>query len=104
MVSIYTLSCVSGGTIGPAASPALGLSEKMPRRSVAIHCGVQTVAGLCAGLTFAAMRYQVVDVAPKFYGLAIGFVVIAGGYCAGPLLGGAFKPAVALGLDLSSAG
>merc|ERR1719473_422385 len=40
----------------------------------------------------------------QFYGLAIGFVVIAGGYGAGAISGGAFNPAVALGLDVSSAG
>jgi aquaporin Z len=40
----------------------------------------------------------------QFYGLAIGFVVIAGGYGAGHISGGAFNPAVALGVDVSSAG
>merc|ERR1719163_976760 len=40
----------------------------------------------------------------QFYGLAIGFVVVAGGYGAGHISGGAFNPAVALGVDVSSAG
>jgi len=40
----------------------------------------------------------------QFYGLAIGFVVIAGGYAVGDISGGAFNPAVALGIDISSAG
>merc|ERR1719238_707667 len=40
----------------------------------------------------------------QFYGLAIGFVIIAGGYAAGNVSGGAFNPAVALGIDVSSAG
>jgi len=40
----------------------------------------------------------------QFYGLAIGFVIIAGGYAAGGISGGAFNPAVALGIDVSSAG
>merc|ERR1719231_2054542 len=40
----------------------------------------------------------------QFYGLAIGFVIIAGAYGAGAISGGAFNPAVALGLDVSSAG
>jgi len=39
----------------------------------------------------------------QFYGLAIGFVIVAGGYGAGHISGGAFNPAVALGIDLSSA-
>jgi len=38
----------------------------------------------------------------QFYGLAIGFVVIAGGYGAGHLSGGAFNPAVAIGVDTGS--
>jgi len=40
----------------------------------------------------------------QFFGLAIGFVIIAGGYAAGGISGGAFNPAVALGIDVSSAG
>jgi len=38
----------------------------------------------------------------QFYGLAIGFVIIAGGYGAGAVSGGAFNPAVAIGIDSSS--
>jgi len=38
----------------------------------------------------------------QFYGLAIGFVVVAGGYGAGHISGGCFNPAVAWGIDLSS--
>lgn len=38
----------------------------------------------------------------QFYGLAIGFVIIAGGYGAGRVSGGAFNPAVAIGIDASS--
>jgi len=34
-----------------------------------------------------------------YYGIAIGFVVIAGGYGGGPVSGGAFNPAVALGVN-----
>merc|ERR1719337_743529 len=40
----------------------------------------------------------------QYYGLAIGFVIVAGGYAAGGISGGAFNPAVALGIDISSAG
>eukprot|EP00747_Dinoflagellata_sp_TGD_P092082 gnl/TRDRNA2_/TRDRNA2_165282_c3_seq5.p1 gnl/TRDRNA2_/TRDRNA2_165282_c3~~gnl/TRDRNA2_/TRDRNA2_165282_c3_seq5.p1 ORF type:complete len:451 (+),score=78.09 gnl/TRDRNA2_/TRDRNA2_165282_c3_seq5:78-1430(+) len=39
----------------------------------------------------------------QFYGLAIGFVIIAGGYGAGHISGGCFNPAVAFGIDVSSA-
>eukprot|EP00933_Yihiella_yeosuensis_P054683 TRINITY_DN531_c0_g1_i2.p1 TRINITY_DN531_c0_g1~~TRINITY_DN531_c0_g1_i2.p1 ORF type:complete len:478 (-),score=102.35 TRINITY_DN531_c0_g1_i2:203-1567(-) len=40
----------------------------------------------------------------QYYGLAIGFVIIAGAYGAGAISGGCFNPAVALGIDVSSAG
>jgi len=38
----------------------------------------------------------------QFYGLAIGFVIVAGGYGAGMISGGCFNPAVAMGIDASS--
>lgn len=38
----------------------------------------------------------------QYYGLAIGSVIIAGGYAVGNISGGAFNPAVALGIDLAS--
>jgi aquaporin Z len=38
-----------------------------------------------------------------YYGLAIGFVIVAGAYGAGAISGGCFNPAVALGIDVSSA-
>merc|ERR1719393_466960 len=38
----------------------------------------------------------------EFYGLAIGFVIVAGGYAAGGISGGAFNPAVAFGIEVSS--
>ena len=41
--------------------------------------------------------------ASRFYDLAIGFAIVAGGYGAGAISGGCFNPAVALGLDISSA-
>merc|ERR1719311_805303 len=65
MVSIYALGGVSGGNFNPAVSLTLGLSEKMPWKEVAIYCVVQIAAGICAGLSFAAMLWKVVNVAPK---------------------------------------
>merc|ERR1719258_184637 len=40
----------------------------------------------------------------EYYGLAIGFVVVAGAYGAGVVSGGCFNPAVAIGIDTSSVG
>jgi len=38
----------------------------------------------------------------QYFGLAIGFVIVAGGIAGGSISGGAFNPAVALGIDFSS--
>jgi len=40
----------------------------------------------------------------QWYGLSIGFVIVAGAYGAGVVSGGCFNPAVAIGIDTSSAG
>jgi len=40
----------------------------------------------------------------EYYGLAIGFVIVAGGYAGGGVSGGAFNPAVAFGIDTASLG
>merc|ERR1719178_613046 len=39
----------------------------------------------------------------QFYGLAIGFVIVAGAYSGGAVSMGCFNPAVAFGIDVSSA-
>jgi glycerol uptake facilitator-like aquaporin len=39
---------------------------------------------------------------PPFFGIAIGFVIIAGGYGGGTVSGGCFNPAVALGVNFMS--
>lgn len=39
----------------------------------------------------------------QFYGLAIGFVIVAGAYGPGAVSGGCFNPAVAIGIDVVSA-
>jgi aquaporin Z len=38
----------------------------------------------------------------QFYGLAIGFVIVAGGYGAGAISGGCFNPAVALSIECAT--
>jgi aquaporin Z len=62
-------------------------------------------AALIAELVFTfALCYVVLNVATSkshpnnsFYGLAIGFTVVAGGFAVGAISGGAFNPAVTLG-------
>jgi aquaporin Z len=56
-------------------------------------------------LCFVVLNVAVSKDAPnQYFGLAIGFVVIAGGYGAGGISGGCFNPAVAFGIDVSSFG
>jgi len=68
-------------------------------------------AGLCELLYTFMLCFVVLNVAtpknPKvkgnqYYGLAIGFVIVAGAYGAGAVSGGCFNPAVALGIGASS--
>lgn len=66
-------------------------------------------AGLCEMLYTFMLCFVVLNVACRkeknqYYGLAIGFVIVAGAYGAGPISGGCFNPAVAIAIDTASAG
>jgi len=71
-------------------------------------------AGLCETIYTFMLCFVVLNVAcarkysegegNQWYGLAIGFVIVAGAYGAGAVSGGCFNPAVAIGIDTSSAG
>lgn len=69
---------------------------------------VEPIRALIAELLFSfALCYVVLNVATakgtsgnSFYGLAIGFTVMVGAFAVGGVSGGAFNPAVALGLSL----
>merc|ERR1719311_282553 len=57
-------------------------------------------------LCFVVLRVAVAEVNAdysEYFPIAIGFVVVAGGYAGGGISGGAFNPAVAFGLDVASA-
>jgi aquaporin Z len=63
-------------------------------------------AALVAEFLF-ALAYVVLNVATakatagnSYYGLAIGFTVLAGAFAVGPISGGAFNPAVAVGISV----
>jgi aquaporin Z len=64
-------------------------------------------AGVCELLYTFVLCFVVCNVAAvkkgcqSWFGLAIGFVIIAGAYGAGAVSGGCFNPAVALGIDIS---
>jgi aquaporin Z len=50
----------------------------------------------------ASVKARHPDSQTQFYGLAIGFVIVAGAYGAGVVSGGCFNPAVAFGIDVAS--
>ena len=68
----------------------------------------RSVPALLAEFLFTfALAYVVLNVATaksnagnSHYGLAIGFIVLAGAYAVGSISGGAFNPAVAIGLGV----
>mmetsp|Transcript_48936 Transcript_48936/g.86957 ORF Transcript_48936/g.86957 Transcript_48936/m.86957 type:complete len:454 (+) Transcript_48936:79-1440(+) len=69
-------------------------------------------AGACEMLYTFMLCFVVLNVAiarknktedNQYYGVAIGFVIVAGAYGAGAVSGGCFNPAVAIGIDTSSA-
>jgi aquaporin Z len=51
-------------------------------------------------LVFTVLNVAVADAGNQYYGLAIGFVIVAGGTAVGSLSGGMFNPAVAISIDL----
>merc|ERR1719375_2846770 len=87
------------------------------------YMATQVLAGIAAGGTYAWLFGKTFNLEPgagftwqgaavaemnpannEYFGLAIGFVIVAGGYAAGWISGGAFNPAVAIGIDVASAG
>lgn len=73
------------------------------------HAGVAEIV-YTAMLGFAhlncatSLRNNPQDDQNHFFGLAIGFVLVAGGYAAGDVSGASLNPAVTLGLDVTGAG
>jgi aquaporin Z len=77
-------------------SPAKGVAGLVP----AVVCELVYTFMLC----FVVLNVAVASKATpnKYFGLAIGFVIIAGAYGAGAISGGCFNPAVAVGIDTAS--
>ncbi len=81
------------------------LGDKMPAEAAPAASAVTVLVAEFLG-TF-ALAYVVLNVATakgtsgnSFYGLAIGFTVLAMAYSLGPVSGGAFNPAVAVGANM----
>jgi len=109
-VGIYSgVQCAAGVLAGVCYSLLFGESFNLaPAKGFTWY-----QAGLCELLYTFMLTFVVMNVAAakknateknQYYGMAIAFTVVAGAYGAGAVSGGCFNPAVALGIDLSSAG
>ena len=98
----YVITQLLAGCAAAGVVAALGYSFPAPAHTAGIG------AMLVVEFLFAfALCYVVLNVATargtegnSFYGLAIGFTVVAGAFAVGSLSGGAFNPAVALGASI----
>lgn len=95
----YVIAQVVGAVAAAAVVRALGYN---PAHAAAV-AGAGKMLVVEFLFTF-ALAYVVLNVATargtegnSFYGLAIGFAVVAGAITVGPISGGAFNPAVAIG-------
>ena len=102
----YMLAQVLAGAA--AAFVVLFLKNFPSLPAAAAYDGGQTVRALIAEFLFTfALAYVVLNVATakgtsgnSFYGLAIGFTVLAGAFAVGPVSNGVFNPAVAVGITV----
>ncbi len=91
-----------------AAAAAAALVLLMKDHPEVVAAKPRVLPALLAEFLFTfALAYVVLNVATakgtagnSFYGLAIGFTVLVGAYAAGSISGGAFNPAVAVGITL----
>ena len=98
----YILAQLAGAVAAALLALALRESPAPPEK------GPDVLPALLAEFFFTfALAYVVLNVATakatsgnSFYGLAIGFTVLAGAFAVGDISGGAFNPAVALGITL----
>jgi aquaporin Z len=95
----YIIAQAAGGVV---AAIVVAFMKGNPALSPA---GLDVVPALLAEFLFTfALCYVVLNVATSdatsgnsYFGFAIGFTVLIGAYAVGPISGGAFNPAVALG-------
>lgn len=101
LAPFYIVAQVAGA--GAAAFVVLHLKQQHGQPGP-----VEVVPALIAEALFTfALAYVVLNVATakanagnSFYGLAIGFTVLTGAFAVGPVSGGAFNPAVAVGATI----
>src|SRR5881398_3550774 len=112
MVMVYAGGHISGGHYNPAVTLGVLIRGKIQPADVVPYWIAQfagaAVAALLAEFLFTfALVYVVLNAATaegtsgnSFYGLAIGLTVMTGAFAVGDISGGAFNPAVALGITL----
>jgi aquaporin Z len=98
----YWIAQLAGGVVAGVVARAVVNPVAVRTLTLSGH-GEAAVAAVEVLITF-ALCYVMVNVATSkdqpnnmFFGLAIGFTVVAGGFAVGAISGGAFNPAVALG-------
>ncbi len=103
----YMISQVTGGVLAALAAKFLLPAAKV-LAITPIDLSTTIPQALLAELLYTfALAYVVLNVATakanannSFYGLAIGFTVLAGAFSVGSISGGAFNPAVGVGLTV----
>jgi aquaporin Z len=98
----YWIAQLAGGVVAGVVARAVVNPVAVRTLTLSGH-GEAAAAAVEVLITF-ALCYVMVNVATSkdqpnnmFFGLAIGFTVVAGGFAVGAISGGAFNPAVALG-------
>eukprot|EP00747_Dinoflagellata_sp_TGD_P126025 gnl/TRDRNA2_/TRDRNA2_174230_c4_seq70.p1 gnl/TRDRNA2_/TRDRNA2_174230_c4~~gnl/TRDRNA2_/TRDRNA2_174230_c4_seq70.p1 ORF type:complete len:460 (-),score=82.22 gnl/TRDRNA2_/TRDRNA2_174230_c4_seq70:82-1461(-) len=107
-VGVYSVVQIAGGIVGGTAAGAL-MWQVVHLEPLKPYTWLQ--AGIVELLYTSMLCFVVLNVAcskqhagkHQFYGLAIGFVIVAGGYAGGHISMGCFNPAVAFGIDAPSA-
>jgi aquaporin Z len=97
-MGVQVLAALAAGLLVAVFKPASGVTAAHP----------DIVAAFLAELVFTfALVYVVLNVATteetsgnSYFGLAIGFTVLVGAFAVGAISGGAFNPAVAVGISL----
>lgn len=107
---LQTLSFVAGQVAGGIVGAAIGGGISGNRISIAVGADTLLYQALLAELVYTCfLCFVVLSVATTskaennhYYGIAIGTTVMAGAVSVGSISGGAFNPAVALGLDIAN--
>ena len=103
----YWIAQFIGAVAAAAAVTFIKASASPPPVAIAAGTEYSVAAKLLAEFLFTfALVYVVLNSATakgtagnSFYGLAIGFTVVVGAFAVGPVSGGAFNPAVAVGVS-----